>query len=288
MVFLKLSGKRPGKEGISMAVCFYADLYWILNFIMNLFLLYITAWWLNEPASVRRWVLSSAVLAVFPVINTIASQSGVKVPQVLTAVLELALLVFWAYKPACIRQFLKQLVNFILMSALTAGMLFMLKGIFSRGGESSQKFSLLFLLVSVFLLYILFRFLRTSIAKQELRRESMVNVTLIHNGRELVVKALFDTGNHLISPYTGEPVFIISKELSESMGLKKDLKPLLIPNNSIGGRGLLEAYRLELAQFQDGSTRKNFLAAVSDNICTDKEIQMILNNQSMAEGGHNA
>ena len=89
------------------------------------------------------------------------------------------------------------------MSALTAGMLFMLKGIFSRGGESSQKFSLLFLLVSVFLLYILFRFLRTSIAKQELRRESMVNVTLIHNGRELVVKALFDTGNHLISPYTG-------------------------------------------------------------------------------------
>ncbi|WP_367181664.1 sigma-E processing peptidase SpoIIGA, partial [uncultured Duncaniella sp.] len=86
------------------------------------------------------------------------------------------LLVFWAYKPACIRQFLKQLVNFILMSALTAGMLFMLKGIFSRGGESSQKFSLLFLLVSVFLLYILFRFLRTSIAKQELRRESMVNV----------------------------------------------------------------------------------------------------------------
>ena len=61
---------------------------------MNLFLLYITAWWLNEPASVRRWVLSSAVLAVFPVINTIASQSGVKVPQVLTAVLELALLVF--------------------------------------------------------------------------------------------------------------------------------------------------------------------------------------------------
>lgn len=190
MVFLKLSGKRPGKEGISMAVCFYADLYWILNFIMNLFLLYITAWWLNEPASVRRWVLSSAVLAVFPVINTIASQSGVKVPQVLTAVLELALLVFWAYKPACIRQFLKQLVNFILMSALTAGMLFMLKGIFSRGGESSQKFSLLFLLVSVFLLYILFRFLRTSIAKQELRRESMVNVTLIHNGRELVVKAL--------------------------------------------------------------------------------------------------
>lgn len=288
MVFLKLSGKRPGKEGISMAVCFYADLYWILNFIMNLFLLYITAWWLDEPASVKKWVLSSAACAAFPVINTIASQNGIKVPQVLTAAIELALLVYWAYKPAGIRQFLNQLLNFILMSALTAGMLFMLKGIFSSGGEGSQKFSLLFLLVSVFMLYILFRFLRTAIAKQELRRKSVVNVTLIHNGRELAIKALFDTGNHLISPYTGEPVFIISKELSEKLELNKGLNPLLIPYNSIGGSGLLEAYRIEMLQFQDGSTRKNFLAAVSGNICTDKEIQMILNNQSMAEGGHNA
>ncbi|MCI9079423.1 MAG: sigma-E processing peptidase SpoIIGA [Lachnospiraceae bacterium] len=271
-----------------MAVCFYADLYWILNFIMNLFLLYITAWWLNEPASVRRWVLSSAVCAVIPVINIIASQSGVKVPQVLTAILELGLLVYWAYKPAGIRQFLNKLINFILISAFTAGMLFMLKGIFSKGGESSQKFSLLFLLISVFMLYILFRFLRIAIAKQELRQRSVVNVTLVHNGRKQVIKALFDTGNHLISPYTGEPVFIISKELSDSLGLKKDLAPLLIPYNSIGGRGLLEAYRLEWMQLQDGSTRENFLAAVSGNICTDKEIQMILNNQHMAEGGHNA
>lgn len=288
MVFLKLSGTRPEKEGISMAVCFYADLYWILNFIMNLFLLYITAWWLGEPASVKRWVLSSAVCATFPVINIIASQSGLKLPQVLTAVLELALLVCWAYRPAGIRQFFNKLVNFILMSAFTAGMLFMMKGLFSRGGKGSQKFSLLFLLVSVFMLYILFRFLRMAIAKQEFRRKSVLNVTLVHNGKKQVIKALFDTGNHLISPYTGEPVFIISKELSDSLGLKENLTPLLIPYNSIGGRGLLEAYRLEWMQFQDGSTRKNFLAAVSDNICTDKEIQMILNNQHMAEGGHNA
>lgn len=279
---------RLGKEGISMAVCFYADLYWILNFIMNLFLLYITAWWINEPAHFKRWVFSSAVCAVFPVVNTYASQGGFKVPQLLTAAVELALLVYWAYKPEGIRQFIKKLVNFILMSAFTAGMLFMLKGIFSGGGEGSQKFSLPFLLMSVFMLYILFRFLRVAIARQELRRKSVVNALVVHNGSKQEVKALIDTGNHLISPYTGEPVFIISKGLSDSLGLNKNLNPLLIPYNSIGGRGLLEAYRLDLLQLQDGNIRRDFLAAVSDNICTDKEIQMILNNQPMAEGGHNA
>lgn len=266
-----------------MAVCFYADLYWILNFIMDLFLLYVTAWWINEPARIRRWVFSSAVCAIFPVVITYLDNYVIKLPGVLPAVLELALLVWIAYRPGSLGCFFKELVTFILMSAFTAGMLFMLKGVFSR-----REVSLLFLLISVFMLYILFRLLRGSILKQELRRTSVVNATLVHNGMVQEIKALYDTGNHLVSPYTGEPVAVISEELSDCLGLRKDSRPVLVPYHSIGGDGLLEAYRLELLQFKDGSTRKNFLAAVSGNICTDKEIQMILNNQHMAEGGHNA
>ena len=235
---------------------------------MDLFLLYVTAWWINEPARIRRWVFSSAVCAIFPVIITYLDNYAIKLPGVLAAVLELALLVWMAYRPENLESFLKELATFILMSAFTAGMLFML--------------------ISVFMLYILFRLLRVSILKQELRRTSVVNATLVHNGRVQEIKALYDTGNHLVSPYTGEPVAVISEELSECLGLRKDSNPVLIPYHSIGGDGLLEAYRLELLQFKDGSTRKNFLAAVSGNICTDKEIQMILNNQHMAEGGHNA
>ncbi len=276
-----------------MAVCFYADLYWILNFIMNLFLLYVTAWWINEPASIKRWIFASAVCATLPVITTYLYNYGIKLPGLLTAVSGLALLVWQAYRPGSLRQFLKIIFNFVLLSAFTAGMLFMLKGIFQKKGfygryQGRQEVSLLFLLISVFMLYILFRLLRVSILKQELRQRSVVNATLVHNGRKHEIKALYDTGNHLISPYTGEPVVVISKELSDCLGLKENLNPLLIPYHSIGGDGLLEAYRLDLLQFKDGSTRKNFLAAVSGNICKDKEIQMILNNQPMAEGGHDA
>ena len=87
-----------------MVICFYADLYWILNFTMNLFLLYITAWWLHEPANNRRWVLSAAVCAIFPVIVTYINNCGLKVPGLISSASELALLVWWAYRPGSIRE----------------------------------------------------------------------------------------------------------------------------------------------------------------------------------------
>lgn len=263
-----------------MTVCFYADLYFILNFIMNWFLLYITAWWLHEPAHNKRWVLLSAACAIFSVIIT---SYNFKLPINILAFVELVVLIWQAYRPENLKKFVTEFITYISLSAFTAGMIFMFKEVFAR-----RKFSLLFLLLSVFILFLLFRFLRVSIAAQDLKRKSVVNATLVHNGKTQEIKALYDTGNHLVSPYTGEPVAVISRDLSEWAGLSKSGTPLLIPYHSIGGSGLLEAYRLDILKFQDGSTRKNFLAAVSDNICTDKEIQIILNNQPMAEGGYNA
>lgn len=266
-----------------MAVCFYADLYFILNFIMNWFLLYITAWWLNEPAHCTRWAVSSAMCAMFSVAITYLTGCGVKLPEIFFATAELIFLIWSAYDPKTFKKFLSELVTYIFLSAFTAGMVFMLKEIFAR-----KRFSLLFLLLSVFMLFVLFRFLRVSIARQNLKRKSVVNATLVHNGRKQEIKALYDTGNHLVSPYTGESVAVISKDLSEWAHLSENAAPLLIPYHSIGGSGMLKTYRLDMLKLQDGSTKKNFLAAVSGNICTDKEIQMILNNQPMAEGGHNA
>lgn len=276
-----------------MVVCFYADLYWILNFIMNLFLLYITAWWLHEPAHIRRWVFSSAFCAIVSVIITYISNCVVRLHAGISAVTGIALLVLCAYRPHNLKIFVKISAAFIFFSAFTAGMLFMIRQVLAGGGlipgyTENARFSLLFLILSVFIFFILFRFLRVSVTGQDLRHRSVVNAILVHNGKRQEIKALYDTGNHLVSPYTGEPVAVVSNELSDRLGLGSNKSPLLIPYNSIGGSGILKAYRIDVLQLQDGSVRKNFLAAVSDNICTDKEIQMILNNQLIEEGGHDA
>lgn len=100
---------------------------------------------------------------------------------------------------------------------------------------------------------------------------------LIHGGRKLDIRVLYDTGNRLISPYTGEGVAVISRGLAEQAGLYKNQKPILIPYHSIGGDGLLEAFRMEEMHLEDGSSKRNFLAAVSDRLGEEQGIQMILN-----------
>lgn len=59
--------------------------------------------------------------------------------------------------------------------------------------------------------------------------------------------------------------------------MEQNQNPILIPYHSIGGEGLLKAYRLDLLCLQNGETKESFLAAVSENISVDVTVQFILN-----------
>ena len=68
---------------------------------------------------------------------------------------------------------------------------------------------------------------------------------------------------------------VISKSLAQELELEK-VPPLMIPYTSVGGSGLLHAYRIDGMVLESGQRRNHFLAAVSDKI-HGEEIQMILN-----------
>lgn len=109
------------------------------------------------------------------------------------------------------------------------------------------------------------------------RQQHILDGELEDEGGEVYhIRALFDTGNQLVSPYTGERVAIISQELARKMMLPERQKPLWIPFHSVGGDGLLPAYRLRCLTLSDGQRRENLLAAVSECLCTDRAVQMIL------------
>lgn len=254
-----------------MVIWFYADLYWIINFIMNLFLLYVTAYMRQKQFRGIRWIVISAVFAIISFIITYISNYRLGKIYLPISLAEIILIVWLAYEHESLSIFFKDFAAFIASAVFTAGALLMFTGIMNT------DFSMIFLLLSILMLFILFRFIRFSILKQNLNQKSMMRATVIHHGRKQQIKVLYDTGNHLVSPYSGEPVVIISRGLSESLDVEHGANPLLIPYHSIGGDGLLKAYRLEFLLLSDGSVRKNFLAAVSEDICTEKEIQMILN-----------
>ena len=146
-----------------------------------------------------------------------------------------------------------------------------------KAKSADVKKAFIFNIISFAILYALFFVMRNIIKNEAEKCETIMCATLIHGSVKKNINVLYDTGNNLFSPYTNEPVNIISKETVVQMGVRDKQKPILIPYNSIGGSGLLETYRFEKLVFMDGSIMMNFLGAVSERIDKTGDVQMILN-----------
>ena len=259
-----------------MKICFYADLYWILNFIMNIFLLNMTAYLSQSQYKMLRWCIVSSLCSAVSLFFTYYCRTIFDLKIIMLSFAEILLMIYAALKPYSFRMYVRQIFYFFEVTFITAGFLMSIRNILFEIIIQHSHVSLLIIFAGIIILAIVFHCLRECMLKDEMSRKSVDFAMLINRGRKYKIKVLYDTGNHLISPYTGEPVMIISKDFAVRAGLD-ELNPILIPYHSIGGDGLLNAYRLDFIKIGRGDIRRNFLAAVSDELCTDKDIQMILN-----------
>ncbi len=69
---------------------------------------------------------------------------------------------------------------------------------------------------------------------------------------------------------------IMAQSLALKLKIAEQKRPLMIPYHSIGGDGVLPAYRIPLLILQDGSVIRNFLAAVSPQLSEDSAVQLIM------------
>ena len=274
-----------------MKICFYADLYFILSFVLNLFFIYVTAILRQKRYTPFRWVMISGMGAAISVVMVILHNSMF---NGIFAVIQLAVIPVISFTFEGIGDAVMDEITFMAISIFTAGALFLVKEQISQFYPNNGRISLGIIFLSVFILFILFRQMKWKLIKQKNDTKTIFRATVINHGQEYQIQALYDTGNRLVSPYTGEAVMLISKKLAEKLDLTGEI---LIPFHSIGGDGVLSAFRIEYLKLEDGTCRRNFLAAVSDSLCADQNIQMILNaaihcstkslkelQQSIAEG----
>ena len=121
-------------------------------------------------------------------------------------------------------------------------------------------------------LFVMERYLRHG----EKRVNTMDGIIGLEDGRRYPLRLLLDTGNCLVSPYSGERVMIMAQSLALKLKIAEQKRPLMIPYHSIGGDGVLPAYRIPLLILQDGSVIRNFLAAVSPQLSEDSAVQLIM------------
>lgn len=268
-----------------MTMLFYWDVYLVLNFIMNLFLIGMTALlrrkYLKKGCLVVAAFLGSSqeTLVVLLWLRYCVGKAGgmqkmyqpgvfLLVVALLTA-LEMLRITFHEKQ---LRELLKDIFAMLQVSLVTGGMIYVCREWICRW-RSPGIWMVFAGAAGVFLvLFVMERYLRHG----EKRVNTMDGIIGLEDGRRYPLRLLLDTGNCLVSPYSGERVMIMAQSLALKLKLAEQKRPLMIPYHSIGGDGVLPAYRIPLLILQDGSVIRNFLAAVSPQLSEDSAVQLIM------------
>lgn len=104
---------------------------------------------------------------------------------------------------------------------------------------------------------------------------------LIHKGKKVDCRGLYDSGNTLKDPYTGVGVHIVSKELQDKLKISEE-KSMLIPYSSLGNENnLMRVYYLEkMIIYGRQETVERLGVAVgigNEGLFSEKKYDLILN-----------
>lgn len=265
-----------GAEGYSVHEIFYVDIYLILNFMMNFFLLHLTAIIRQKRKMGGRIFLFSLLFAgistgsTYILWNEKAWRAGI-------ALLELGGMAYAVFLPRSLRNWWREIAIFLSLTLFCGGGIAAFLSVGNAVFDELPVSAMGMLCLSMVLMGIAFAMLRRQWAAQRQNQQTFVWVEVAHGGRRWQVKALMDTGNRLVSPYTGEGVWIVSEDLAGKLALSQGSAPIYIPFQTLGGSGLWEAYRLERAVVGGERMYENILVAVSPHLGEMDEIQMILN-----------
>lgn len=260
----------------------YLDIYFILNFIMNYFLMCVTGILRQKRMQPVWWGIVSGTGGV--VSTMIYAWSCIQGKGFLFLdLLGLPLMIAVAYRERSRLVWIQDTIFYGFAAIFTGGCLYAMsaglmvwQGSLYQGHIKSRTYSIWLILSGLLLLSVVFLLLGQEILRQVQFQKNVGEARLTHHGKQMQIRILYDSGNQLVSPYTGERVAVISKDLAKQLEIETRQNPIYIPYRSIGGSGVLPAYRLERLEWQDRESMEHFLVAVSDRL-ERQEIQMILN-----------
>ncbi len=252
----------------------YIDRLFFLNFIMNLFALSLMKLSLRRTVTRFRMILSALLGAVgyIAVIFLPAVSYQFKVILGFTGIS--ILMVFVMYPKSGLSFLTKALTGLYCFAFLFGGVLLFLKKYIVPSGDGAW----LYILLPSAILYLLLCFLLKT--RQEAVKEC--KVTLLCEEKELVLKALVDSGNMLIEPISKKPVSVVEERLLTEAGITlHEEKCRAIPYHSVGKKnGILMGYEfpkiLLRTQKEEKSIEKAIIAVSQDKLFKSGRYEMLL------------
>ncbi len=256
----------------------YIDSIFLLNLVMDLYLLTLTARILGKTATYPRIFAGSAVGAAgYCVVLCLPG-----IPYMLKVLLGMVpvgmLMIKIAYRMKGIKELLRALGYLYLLSFFMGGFIIFLKGkssLLSEHGDSAAAVAGI-----GFVGFVIIKKIIEVYRKR--REEHFCKVSIPGDAGAVTVAALIDTGNGLVEPVSHRPVAILDADQWE--GLRRWMKPekyKIIPYHSIGkDSGVLEGYEIDTMEISTSMGKKKFdkviIAVFKGKVSRKGSYQMIL------------
>lgn len=266
------------EKGDEMYYEVYVDSLFLVNFVMNLYLLLLVNQSTFRTATRLRLILGAAVGAIGYLSPFLWNG-----PRLLKYGLGLfggtLGMLYVTFRMRSFRALGQLLGKLCLWSFLIGGILLFLIGKFTFLRDSMTGIAGVLGMGTVVYLFLTF------LLEKYRNRETICHVTLINGESRIKVAALLDSGNSLVEPISGKSVSIIEMSVFQSLWRTQPPYYRVIPFHSIGkNRGILRGYLLPEIQIEtDGVIKvcKDVYIAVSNENITGMEagsgIKMILN-----------
>lgn len=239
----------------------YIDVYFIVNFAMDLFLLLLLGKLLKRSPSLFRL----AAAGVFGALGSCGAVYLWRFPAVITWVVGILLpgciMVWIAFQPKTWRSLVKMVLLLFFEAFCIGGIM---EALYQRTKASlyglSKGMPVLIWLFAAMGAWFGFRFLWTIVSEMKKESQMLYRLTLQSGQVQTSATGYLDTGNSLYDPADNRPVHIVSENLwkklwSPGMGCKK------IPFRTIGNPlGILEAVEIDQMEIQQEGNGKRILS----------------------------
>ncbi|MDO4324915.1 MAG: sigma-E processing peptidase SpoIIGA [bacterium] len=260
-----------------MAGVLYIDIWFGVNFCMNLLLLWILGEVGRKRFQIVRLLLAAAGGA-FGACLLFFVPVSVWLQPVLRYAAFPCFMILCAFPVSCVQEGIRMFLLFYLAAFLTGGIGEILVRHFGR-----HIWSLNFLIIS---LICVIKAVLLPLMKGEAQKQKLYDIELEKNGERADVRALLDTGNRLYEPYGGKPVCVVSASCVQKLA-KETGGILYIPYQSIGKQGgILPAVvfdRIRILGKQTIQVENPVIALYQGEVSADGSYQMLLHGDLLKE-----
>lgn len=283
----------------------YVDVLIAINIFVNYFLLLCVKGILKINVKKYRLFLGALAGGVYSLVIFLP-----EIPDILTFLMNLTaslLIVLITFKPTKLRLLLKCFTVFFGVSFAFAGIMLALWITFKPSGMIYNNSVVYFnidikvLIISTVVCYFLITLI-SKFSKRSAPDNRIYSVTLFNKNKTVTVNALLDTGNTLRDCFTGKPVIIAEKSVTDKLFDKSVLeffangeipdsentnRVRIIPVNTVFDKGSLRASVIDgITVNEKNITVKNVLLSQSKNSFQNGEYSVLLNNDIINERGN--